>query len=329
MINKKTVDIVVPVYNQSSVIDNFLNSAILIDCAFINVIFINDGSTDGSEHKISEFIEVNRLDNFLLINKKNSGVSAARNTGLMHVVSDYVWFCDPDDIILGDLHDIKTIISQEKDTDVFVFSYETFNVSTLSSKVNERKRKSVDGRTFIIENNKLSNEYWYPASDGTLWDKIYKKSSISNIYFDEGLICSEDFNFNLKVLKQVNKVTISNNIIYRYYVYPKGTLSSTFSDKVFDNRIKAERDTILFLKDNCLPVREEVKKHIEKNSHLLSIHSDLNPFSFYLNEHKLLGENIYPFSSQKEFIFFMLSTVRLYMPLIRLYRKTKKIFLPK
>ncbi|NSL16544.1 glycosyltransferase family 2 protein, partial [Serratia marcescens] len=90
MVSKKTIDIIVPVYNQINVIENFLFSASKIDKEKVNIILVNDGSTDGTESKVLEFISSEDKTNFFLINKSNGGVSSARNAGLLASTSKYI-----------------------------------------------------------------------------------------------------------------------------------------------------------------------------------------------------------------------------------------------
>lgn len=324
MINKKLIDIIVPVYNQTECILEFLRAAADISEVYVNIILVNDGSNDGCEVKITDFIDINECSNFYLINKVNGGVSSARNTGLNNSVSDYIWFCDPDDVILNNVHDIISVLLNNNLVDVFVFSYEMFDISSLRNKVIKRNNECIDGDSFIVNNNKLSNDYDHPASDGTIWDKIYKKSSINDLYFDEKLICSEDFNFNLNVFKGAKKVILSDKVIYRYNVYPTGTLSSTFNEKIFNDRVKAERDTVLFLKSKKGDIRREVKKYIIKNTYLLSIKSNKSPLNFYLSEHAFWCERVYPFVSYKEALFYIFSYLNVYTPLVNIFRKLKK-----
>ncbi|MER5135186.1 glycosyltransferase [Serratia marcescens] len=324
MVSKKTIDIIVPVYNQINVIESFLFSASTIDKEKVNIILVNDGSTDGTESKILEFISSEDKINFYLINKSNGGVSSARNAGLLVSTSKYIWFCDPDDVILDNLSNVLSVIENNQDADAFIFSYETYYTQNGILKQNIRSNEVLSGISFLVKYNSLSNDYWHPASDGTLWDKIYKREPVLDVFFNEGMICSEDFNFNLNVFKRIRKVIVSNELLYKYYVYANGTLSSTFNKKIFDNRLQAERDTISFLMKYKGSVRSEIKKHILKNVRLLSQYSDGDLFSFYKKEHEFFEERIYPVSSFREFIFIILSKLNAYAICIKLYRKTKK-----
>ncbi len=323
MIKKKNIDIIVPVYNQSNFILSFLESAECLSKEKFNVILVNDGSTDNSAEIIAKFINDRSLTNFFILNKENHGVSSARNSGLELTCSDYIWFCDPDDKITVNedslfYHLNDTII------DVFICSYEIYKVDSSSSRKIIRPLYTGDGVDFLIKNNSLSHTYDHPASDGTLWDKIYRRELIKDLRFNPTLTCSEDFDFNLNCFKVAKKVSCLDSVIYRYNVYSKGTLSSMFNKKILEDRIYAERETIKFLMKYKKNVRSEIKKHILKNTNLLSVNSLSGVFGFYLSEHALFNQRIYPFTSYKEMTFAILSFIKLYDPFIGFYRKMKR-----
>ncbi|MBN4044401.1 glycosyltransferase family 2 protein [Klebsiella michiganensis] len=323
MIEAKIIDIIVPIYNQETKLLKFLESTLKVSTNKINVILVNDGSTDGTLDVVKLFINNHALNNsYYIFNKTNGGVSSARNFGLEHAKSKFIWFCDPDDEINANINSvIETLIVSE--IDVYVCSYEVYKKEDNSLQKVIRENSVYGGADFIVKHNNLSNNYIFPASDGTLWDKLYRRESISCLKFDANLICSEDFDFNLNIFKSAKKVMLLPVIIYKYNVYQEGTLSSIFSEKVFQNRIHAERQTILFLKTVKGSVRYEIKKHIMKNTNLLSTKYDKDPYEFYLNEHSFFSEKICPFSSNKERIFCLLSFFRVYQPLIKLYRYIK------
>lgn len=322
MIKKKIIDVIVPIYNQAKFISAFLESASLLPMEKTNIILVNDGSTDNTAEIILDFIAERNLTNFLLLNKENGGVSTARNLGLEVACSDYIWFCDPDDKIIADTSSLLRKIEKTV-MDAFVFSYEIHKVNEKTSRCVTRPLFSGTGVDFLISTNSLSHAYDHPASDGTLWDKIYRRDSINKLRFNPELVCSEDFDFNLNFFKQALKVCCSNFLIYRYNVYANGTLSSVFNTKVLNDRVYAERETIFFLIKHKKNVRKEIKKHILKNTNLLSVNGLGEPFRFYLSEHVLFKEKIYPFTSSKEFIFVFLSFLKLYEPVVAFYRKLK------
>ena len=81
-IPQKKLDIICPVYNKQDLVKDFIQSAMVLPADKVNIILVNDGSTDDSANSIQTKITELAVDNFYLINKINGGVSSARNEGL-------------------------------------------------------------------------------------------------------------------------------------------------------------------------------------------------------------------------------------------------------
>src|SRR5699024_2956211 len=99
MMKKKLVSIIVPIYNVENLLEENLKSIIKQNNKEIEIILIDDGSTDESASIYSKY---SYLKNLRIIKQKNRGVSAARNAGLKVAKGDYVVFIDPDDIVSTD-----------------------------------------------------------------------------------------------------------------------------------------------------------------------------------------------------------------------------------
>ena len=100
MIDNPKVSIIIPVFNGEPFLDRCLSSVINQSYNNIEIIIINDGSTDNTQ-SICESYSKND-PRVIIINKKNEGVSTARNVGLDTAVGDYIYFVDADDYVLED-----------------------------------------------------------------------------------------------------------------------------------------------------------------------------------------------------------------------------------
>ena len=87
------ISVIIPVYNGEKYIQRCVDSVLNQTYSDIEIIVINDGSTDNTENILKSY------SNIVLINKENEGVSKARNTGLSLAKGDYVYFCDADDYL--------------------------------------------------------------------------------------------------------------------------------------------------------------------------------------------------------------------------------------
>lgn len=305
------IDIVCALYNKEKYILNFLESFFSLDSSHFNLILVDDGSTDGGADIVSDFISKNNIVNINFIKTENNGVSHARNLGISASLGDYIWFCDPDDVLLESANDILRFIDLNRNVDLFVFSYLIKKVSnSIYSKV-IRGNELIDPILFLKNNSRFINDYDHPATDGTIWDKVYKSSVIESLRFNEELNCSEDFDFNLNVYRKVNSLRTSSILIYQYNVYGKATLSSTFTEKIVSDRISVERSFLLYLKSILeLDMNLSIKKSIVKSCNLLfKINfKDRDILRFYKNEHSNFNIKIKPFiNSREKYMYHMLN----------------------
>lgn len=110
---KKTVSVVIPVYNCKNYIEETVMSIVKQPIQVQEIIIVDDGSTDGSG-QICDLLS-RRIHNIIVIHQENSGVSVARNQGLKKSVGDYIVFCDADDVWEDNFFD-DTIVEQLSDT---------------------------------------------------------------------------------------------------------------------------------------------------------------------------------------------------------------------
>lgn len=212
------VSIIIPCYNAGEYIKQCLESIINQTYTDLEIICINDGSTDETPKILEEFALLDQR--VIVINQENKGISAARNSGLRLVTGEFVMFVDSDDWL--DLHCISILFDHYDDEDIVMFSY---------------MREFDDG---CLEKN-LPCEGVYPAlylqrrligplndEKSTLesidcfapvWGKLYKKNILSiDLFFrdlDE-IGTWEDGLFNLEVLENCQNVLIINKPFYHY-----------------------------------------------------------------------------------------------------------------
>ena len=95
------ISIIIPIYNTEKYLERCIDSVIQQTYRNIEVILVNDGSTDKSSRICNEYVHRDRR--IILIEQKNQGAAAARNTGLKHATGDYIGWVDSDDYIEEDM----------------------------------------------------------------------------------------------------------------------------------------------------------------------------------------------------------------------------------
>lgn len=195
------LSIIVPLYNVEDYIDRCLLSIINQLTEEVEVLIINDGSTDSSQQKASKYVS----HNIKVYSKTNGGLSSARNYGLNIARGEYIWFVDSDDYISESA--IKNILNNINNyNNIEVFSY-CFKQGRII------KPHNFDN--IIITNTEYLEKV----------DSFYTHSFVYNHSFllEKKLLFSElrnleDYEFNLRVLALCARVMCSNFVIYHYII---------------------------------------------------------------------------------------------------------------
>ena len=222
---KPLVSIIVPVYNSEKYLSACLESIINQTYPHLEIILINDGSTDGSLKIINQFIK--KDSRIKLIDQKNQGQSAARNQGLRLATGEFISFIDSDDYIKPSFIE-KLLIPFQKDQTVslticgihrrFLNNNHTENLylSPITKKLKHESKKAYILRLLL--------------KDGRLYssvNKLYQAKIAKNIQFDTSLNFAEDTKFVLEYLKQsTGQVIFVNEPLY---VYNFGSIESTIN----------------------------------------------------------------------------------------------------
>lgn len=202
------ISIIIPVYNCESYIRDSLNSIKNQIYKEIELVIINDGSTDNSKEVINNWIKENKSIKVVFETQVNLGVSSARNHGLQLATGDYIMFCDADDIIHPLM--IKTFADTLKENKVetvgCTFTHNPKEYKSLSIS----KPKICDIKELFLFKNSLF----------TFCGFIYKRTIINKfgIKFSEDLKFGEDEEFTWKYLCHISKSAFINSPFYYYRI---------------------------------------------------------------------------------------------------------------
>lgn len=245
MKEKMLISIIIPVYNGEGRIKKCVESLMPQITDDMEVIIINDGSCDGTK-RVCEYLS-NSYPNLKVLNQKNSGVSNARNKGIDCASGEFLLFLDDDD----EYH-IKDIMSyilvmQNEGADIGVFGiikkigsrhidcralfdeeYRVYSGENLS----RLTRWVIDRNPVLVKELPCSddkgNELEYAFRIGSPCSKIFRKSSIGTIRFDDMLSISEDLIFVYDVFRKCSKVIIFRDSIYSYSIVQGSVTNSNF-----------------------------------------------------------------------------------------------------
>ena len=218
-INKQMkVSIVIPFYNMQEFILDCMNSVENQKYREIEVVCVNDGSTDGSRKILEEFISSSKLE-IKLINQDNLGAPNARNAALKYCKGDYIQFLDADDILLPMKIDNQIKLAHQNNfPDLIVGSY-----------------KSID-----LESNLLSKNTYNPSVNYNLWENLMNTNlgnTCSNLFkhdmfknkikWDETLKSSQEYNLIFSLLKNKISVIFDSQINTLIRIRAHGSISKS------------------------------------------------------------------------------------------------------
>lgn len=204
----KTISVVIPAYNVEKYLAKCIDSVVKSANQNIEIIVVNDGSTDNSEAIISEYKE--KYPYIKYIKKTNGGLSDARNEGVKYANGDYLCFVDSDDYISESLfQDLEKYI----DNDYDLIKYKMIKVD---ENYNEIER--VDGPVFECKSGEAAFNELY-GSDVMLqpaWLYLYKKSFWDENKF-EYPVGKKHEDFAITSLVMLKAKTVASTNVYGYY----------------------------------------------------------------------------------------------------------------
>lgn len=209
------ISFIVPVYNVEMYIKKCVESIINQDYKNIEIILIDDGSTDKSSKIIDELSKKDKR--IITIHKPNGGVSSARNIGLDRAKGEYILFVDGDDFIDSDY---ASYFVNLINTDTFDIAY-----SSKCYDLNNKTRSETDN--YKVYNSDDAIEGIYLGKFGVaVWNKIYKREFLNKnkIRFDENIWYGEGMLFNIVCLKNTDRIIVGDRLVYHQVFNPQSAM---------------------------------------------------------------------------------------------------------
>ena len=254
------ISVIVPCFNVESYIKRCLDSLFSSSYKNIEVICVDDGSTDETFSILKKYSNTHQ-NMKLLHNESNKGVGYSRNLALDNSSGDYVMFCDSDDFYSPDMiyKMFNTIIS--KKVDLAVCDMNIINDSSINLSKFRNLNSAFLMDASLSDKMKVNNTVIL-KTNRVLWNKIFKKSIIDKykIRFPEELYMSEDACFFLEYLSCIKKVFFINEKLYTYCRRGDSVIGKRF-DKNFDSIndcVKAHKFVIDFIKRNKIKTNLKV-----------------------------------------------------------------------
>lgn len=209
---KPLVSVIVPVYKVENYLNNCLDSLISQTYSDWEAILVDDGSPDRSGEICDEYAL--RDKRFKVIHKENGGLSSARNAGILHAEGEYIFYLDSDDYLHCDTLGRLIDIAVRNNADIVQCDF-LRGVESVFPDINITEAVSV------YDNKSIFTSF---AAKIITCGKLYRRSTIGNIKFPEGLVNEDDFT-TWKFYYNANNIAVTDNPFYYYTCNPESIMA--------------------------------------------------------------------------------------------------------
>lgn len=230
---KNNISLIMPIFNGEKYLEKCLNSIVnavnavnAVNKFSIELITVDDGSTDNSKNIINKFAQ--KFNWIKYFYQENQGASTARNFGLEIANGIYIGFVDCDDEIKPEFFKVLQKSTLDK-PDLVVFGHEKIIANTKVKKFSPEPKRELGGNEKLINVVDDKELFWYP------WSKIYSYNLVKNICFDQKIKLGEDTIFNLYAVKNAKSIKRISNILYSYYENVGSLSSPSYKNGLLEN----------------------------------------------------------------------------------------------
>ncbi len=236
------VSIILPVFNSEEYLERCIES--ILNQTYINIelIIINDGSSDKSELICKQYSNKdNRIHYFF---QENSGPSVARNKGIELAKGEFIQFVDSDDYL--EHQSIEILIKNSNDVEFVIAGYKNIYTNNKNSKIKSNKTGLFIKKEFLdFFGETLEKQLFHYT-----WHKLYRKEIVTKIRFKEEINIGEDLFFNLDYMDYVEKIKIIDNVVYNHIWDNPSSITKKYHANLFLSRKLMHERLILFLQGN-------------------------------------------------------------------------------
>ena len=226
-ISEELISVVIPVYNVETYLEECLQSVVDQTYQNLQIILVNDGSTDGSLTICKSFAQKDQR--ILALSQENAGLSAARNTGIKAATGKYITFIDSDDAIHPDMIEHLHNMLKQHNADMTVCQKEFTNEESKAIPCDQYYPDR------IISGNRNCMKFFFEDNglDTTAWGKLYKTEMFAEISYPEGKY-HEDIYTTYRLIALCDKIVTSAQRLYFYRQRTGSIIHASFSPKHLD-----------------------------------------------------------------------------------------------
>lgn len=245
MLEEKILSIIVPVYNAEKFLDKCITSLLNQTISDIEIILVNDGSTDSSLDICYKF---EQADNRVKVySQSNSGQSKARNVGLENATGQYIAFVDSDDWVDEDYYEKLVEACERNDAEVSCASILRVRKHSQKFRINYTSEKVITEAQAKIDAARVPDMCY-------VWNKVYRRSFLDklNLKFIEGMFF-EDVDFVTRAVYFSNKIVTVPGTYYHYWTNGNSTVKTMHkSDKKCRDSLESKKYVLEFFRKHNL-----------------------------------------------------------------------------
>ena len=217
--NEIKVSVVVPIYNASDYLRPALDSVLQQTLSDIEIICVDDGSTDSSLDIIKEYLE--RDSRIRIITETNAGPAHARNNGMRRARGEYIAFLDADDFLEPTFLESLYEIAKRDNLDIAISRYDVYNTKKSTFELTSEAEYSA-----IFADGKVSSKSEYPdeilmSTIGSAWNKLFRRSFVENmgLQFLADVRMYEDVYFVVTAMSVAERVGKAAEVLMHHRIH--------------------------------------------------------------------------------------------------------------
>lgn len=218
----KKISIVIPIYNAEKYLSQCLNSVLAQNYENIEILCVDDGSTDYSSEIVNSFIKYD--SRIVYIKKNHTNAGETRNLGIDYCTGEYIMFLDSDDYIESGIIQSCYTIAEKDNSDIVVFKYRLVDTINNKEAAKEFGIHTNKLKCFAIE-ELVKNKYTF--TNVAVWNKLYRRSFIinNNLRF-KSYESLNDMYFGIISLSLANRISLCRQVGVNYRINNTNSLSS-------------------------------------------------------------------------------------------------------
>lgn len=249
---EEMISVVIPVYNVADFLPQCLDSVVGQEYRNLQILLVDDGSTDGSGEICDRYAAADAR--IQVIHQPNQGAGAAKNAGLRAAKGTYLAFVDSDDFLEADAYREMVKDLEENQADIAQFSFRNVYRDRTEDEPLLPGPMEMDARTYLLRFPKD----W---TCSLLWNKLYKRSLYTGVFFEEGRKIDDEF-FTYRGLLTPCKIVRRERIVYNYRKRASSVMSRPESA---DQRVRDCLDAVVSRRDNVVAAYPDLKPAFDEN----------------------------------------------------------------